>query len=89
VLERARVPRELCPACENSPLCDRCGHPRSDHVRVYVRGGPAGCGKIVGDFQSMRTWRCACEGFRPVTGTLADATFATAEVEPLPPLRTV
>lgn len=77
-LVRAREPFEICSNCENSPLCDRCGHPRSDHKAVFVRGRVAGCGRIIGDFQTLTSWRCGCEGFRPITGSLADAGFAAS-----------
>ncbi|HSP73842.1 MAG TPA: hypothetical protein VLN26_15815 [Gaiellaceae bacterium] len=43
-----RAPLEICPRCEDSPLCDRCGHPRGDHGRVFVRGVRGGCNRIVG-----------------------------------------
>jgi hypothetical protein len=82
-LERAREPLEICAKCENSPLCDRCGHPRSEHTQVYVRGVQPGCKKQVGDFQSLESWPCDCPGFQPVTGALSDATFAS-EPEPDP-----
>ena len=77
-LSRARRPLEICPKCENSPLCDRCGHPRSEHTRVFVRAGRAACNRRVGDFQTLTSWACDCEGFRPVTGTLSEAAFAAA-----------
>jgi hypothetical protein len=80
-LSRARRPLEICSKCENSPLCDRCGHPRSEHTRVFVRNGRAGCNRRVGDFQTLASWACACEGFRPVTGALAEAAFAAATPE--------
>jgi hypothetical protein len=88
-LDRAREPLEICAACENSPLCDGCGHPRGDHSHVFDRHGPRGCARIVGDFQSLTSWRCICEGFRPVSGTLADAAFAQPDSIPaaLPALR--
>jgi hypothetical protein len=77
--------------CENSPLCDRCGHPRADHTRVFVRQDPKGCARMIGDFQSGRSWPCECEGFRAIAGPLGNASFASAEPPPeadqLPPLR--
>lgn len=85
-LPRARRPLEVCAACEDSPLCDRCGHPRGDHTRVFTQVGAKGCRRTVADFQSLSRWQCGCEGFRPISGTLADATFASAETA-LPPLR--
>jgi hypothetical protein len=42
---------------------------------------------MVGDFQSLRSWRCECEGFRPISGPFADASFAAAEDAPVAPLR--
>jgi hypothetical protein len=90
-LDRPRRPLEVCARCENSPLCDRCGHPRADHTRVFARRNRKGCARILGDFQTGRSWTCDCEGFRPLDGTLADARFAVEEAEPddgpLPPLR--
>lgn len=88
-LDRAREPLEVCAVCENSPLCDRCGHPRGDHTHVFARGVPCGCTRIIGDFQSLSSWRCACEGFRPIQGRLADAAFAEPdeELSSLSPLR--
>jgi len=90
-LDRAREPLEICAKCENSPLCDRCGHPRSDHTQVFVRGVPLGCKRQVGDFQALVSWQCDCEGFRPIAGALSDASFASeAEPDPLEtPLRVV
>lgn len=91
-LPRARRPLEICSKCENSPLCDRCGHPRSDHSQVFVRGVHVGCTKRVGDFQSGTSWLCDCEGFRPITGTLSDASFAVPdenEEAGMPSLRVV
>lgn len=80
-LPRARRPLEVCAKCENSPLCDRCGHPRSDHSQVFVRGVHVGCDKRIGDFQTGTSWRCDCEGFRPITGSLSEASFAAADEE--------
>lgn len=89
-LSRARQPLELCAKCENSPLCDRCGHPRGDHTHVFVRGVPLGCRRVIGDFQSLSSWRCDCEGFQPVVGALADASFTEPDPDPLTkPLRRV
>jgi hypothetical protein len=67
---------ELCPTCENSPLCDGCGHPRGDHSRVFVGGAGAGCSRVIGDFQSLTSWRCECRQFEPLEGAIRDATFA-------------
>jgi len=89
-LERARRPLEICAKCDDSPLCDRCGHPRNDHTHVYARSAPPGCRRVVGDFQSLRKWRCDCAGFKPVSGRLADAAFAEPDPDPLlRPLRVV
>src|SRR5262245_34677076 len=82
-LPRARLPLEVCAACDDSPLCDRCGHPRADHTRVFAKAAPAGCRFVVGDFQSLSKARCECEGFRPVRGRLSDATFAEPDPDPL------
>ena len=88
-LDRPRRPLEACARCENSPLCDRCGHPRSDHTRVFARRSRKGCTRIVGDFQTLRSWPCDCEGFRPIEGRLAEADFAASQVRAteLPALR--
>ena len=92
-LDRARRPLEVCAKCEDSPLCDCCGHSRADHSRVFAKRGSKGCSRIVGDFQSGRSWPCDCEGFLPVGGDLADAAFAaspeTPSLHPLPVLRLV
>ena len=88
-LDRARRPLEVCARCEDSPLCDACGHPRADHTHVFAWNAPKGCNRVVGDFQSLRSWRCECEGFRPIRGSLAEATFAAPEDLPVPPLRVV
>jgi hypothetical protein len=80
-----------CPTCGGSPLCDECGHPRRDHVRVYVKGGKHECRRRIGDFQSLTSSLCTCSGYAPVDGAIADATFAQPDViepdEPLPRLR--
>jgi hypothetical protein len=88
-LSRARKPLEVCSACENSPLCDRCGHPRGDHTHVFARGVASGCNRMVGDFQTLTSWRCDCEGFRPISGSLGEASFAQPDPDAaeLPPLR--
>jgi hypothetical protein len=65
----------LCDDCANSPLCDRCGHPRRDHTHVFVRGVAVGCGYVSFDFQALATSGCDCEGFAPVRGRLRDAGF--------------
>lgn len=91
-LLRARQPREICAECEDSPLCDRCGHHRADHTQVFVRGVKVGCNKRIGDFQTGTSWSCGCQGFRPITGELSEASFAAANDEqetPLPQLRIV
>ena len=81
-----------CPTCGGSPLCDECGHPRRDHVRVYVKGGKRECRRRIGDFQSLTSMPCGCSGYVPVDGSLADASFAQPDPPvpadaPLPPLR--
>ena len=93
-LSRARRPLEICSNCENSPLCDQCGHPRSEHTRVFVRDGRPGCNWRVGDFQTLTSWACDCEGFRPVAGSLSEAAFAETTPDsdcgaPIVPLRVV
>lgn len=76
-LPRARRPLEVCAKCDDSPLCDLCGHERADHARVFVHG-QSKCNKRVGDFQTGMSWQCDCEGFVPLRGALSDATFAAA-----------
>ena len=76
----------VCRDCENSPLCDRCGHPRGDHVRVFHKRGAAGCDWDVFDFPTMTSEPCACAGFRPVTTPLSEATFAQPEPDEVDPL---
>lgn len=80
-----------CPICGGSPLCDECGHPRRDHVRVFVKGGPRECRRRIGDFQSLSSAPCECRGYVPIEGSLGDAGFAQPDVvdedEPLPALR--
>jgi len=89
-LDRARRPLEVCPACADSPLCDNCGHARSDHRYVFISGGPAGCVVVLRDIQSLSARRCDCPGFAPVRGALRDAAFAEPGVDPLTlPLRIV
>jgi hypothetical protein len=80
-LGRALWPLEICAKCENSPLCDRCGHPRADHTHVFVRATRVGCNRCVGDFQTLTSRPCDCEGFRPITGELSDASFAAPGAE--------
>lgn len=76
-LPRARRPLEVCAKCDNLPLCDRCGHERGDHTRVFIHG-QCKCNKLVGDFQTGTSSQCNCEGFRPIRGPLSEATFATS-----------
>jgi hypothetical protein len=80
----ATAPLAVCSACANSPLCDRCGHPRGDHAEVFVRGGDPACRRLLGDFQTLTSWLCPCSGFRPVAGPLRDAAFAEADDGPAP-----
>jgi len=72
-------------------LCDACGHPRRDHVRVFVQGGARECRRRIGDFQTLSSAPCACTGYVQVDGPLADASFAQPDPdlhdEPLPQLR--
>jgi hypothetical protein len=91
-LPRPRRPLEICAKCENSPLCDRCGHPRADHSHVFVRGVDVGCNRRIGDFQTLTSRPCDCEGFRPITGSLSEASFAAPDDDqgaPPPLLRVV
>ena len=83
------APIAVCDACENSPLCDACGHPRGDHTQVFVRGVPAGCHRAIGDFQTLTHARCGCEAFRPIRGPLSDAGFAQPDpdADEIPKLR--
>lgn len=68
-----------CPTCGGSPLCDTCGHPRRDHVRVYIKGGKRECRRRIGDFQTLTSTACSCTGYVPVEGSLADAGFAVSD----------
>ena len=81
-------PDAVCDACANSPLCDRCGHERGDH-EAALTDGRKGCRSSLGDFQTLDLTPCPCEGFEPIQGMLADATFVRTEPEPPagPPLR--
>jgi hypothetical protein len=83
------APLAVCDACENSPLCDACGHPRGDHGQVFIRGVAPGCNWVIGDFPSLTQEPCDCAGFRPIRGAIRDAAFAEAQPEPaeLPKLR--
>jgi hypothetical protein len=36
-LARFREPLEVCAKCENSPLCDGCGHPEPDELALQLR----------------------------------------------------
>jgi hypothetical protein len=61
---------------------------------VFVRDGRASCNWRVGDFQTLTSWACDCEGFRPVAGALSEAAFAAAAPSsdgsaPILPLRVV
>jgi hypothetical protein len=75
-----------CKSCGGSPLCDGCGHPRSNHVAVFKKGQPSCKFKAV-DVQSLSHVSCACHGYVPVEGSLRDAQFAQPETGPLPRLR--
>ncbi|MGH3055972.1 MAG: hypothetical protein ACRDL7_13440 [Gaiellaceae bacterium] len=91
-LARARRPLEICAKCEDSPLCDRCGHPRSDHSQVFVRGVHIGCNRRIGDFQTLTSGPCDCEGFHPISGSLSEASFAAPDDDhgaTMAPLRVV
>ena len=77
------TPYGVCDACANSPLCDRCGHERDDHAPVVPDAKP-GCRGTLGDFQTLDVTPCPCEGFEPIQGMLADATFVQAD-DPEPP----
>jgi len=81
------IPFSVCAACQNSPLCDRCGHPRGDHRQVFIRGETPECARRISDFQSLSSSRCDCPGFRPIEGPLRDASFAAADEEDPPPLQ--
>jgi hypothetical protein len=59
-------PLGVCDACADSPLCDRCGHPREEHMQVFVRDIAPLCRWIVRDFQALTSVPCACPGFHPV-----------------------
>ena len=44
---------------------------------MFVQG-QSRCNRRVGDFQTLTSWPCECEGFRPINGALSEATFAEA-----------
>jgi hypothetical protein len=50
---------------------------------VFVRGVPSGCGRAIGDFQSLSSRTCDCSRFRPVSGPLREARFAAPDPDPL------
>jgi hypothetical protein len=81
--QRTVVGFVVCDDCANSPLCDECGHPRSDHGQVFVRGVRAGCRFRAFDVQSLSRLPCECTGFRPMRGALGDAEFALPDADPL------
>jgi hypothetical protein len=63
----------------------------ADRTRVFARSGHKSCTRIIGDFQTLHSLPCDCEGFRPIDGGLAHASIAApnaeAEAQPLPRLR--
>ncbi len=75
-----------CKTCGGSPLCDGCGHPRSDHVAVYKKGTRR-CKFRARDVQSLSYIACTCLGYVPIEDRIAEASFAQLEVGPLPRLR--
>jgi len=77
-----------CRSCEGSPLCDACGHPRSNHVAVFRKGAPQ-CNLRALDVQSLSRLECDCAGYAAVEGRLSEAEFAQPETGPLPKLRVV
>jgi hypothetical protein len=74
-------PHAVCAACANSPLCDRCGHERDEHATL-VDDAETGCRATLGDFQTLDVAPCPCDGFQPIEGMLADATFVQTEPDP-------
>jgi len=80
-------PFGVCDACANSPLCDRCGHPRGEHAQVFVRGVPPLCRWIVRDFQALTSAPCPCPGFRPTGGPPGEAEWAQPDDDPGSSLR--
>ena len=49
---------------------------------MFVRGVRLGCDRIVGDFQSLTSWRCDCPGFAPIAAGIGAASFAQPNDEP-------
>jgi hypothetical protein len=70
-----RAGEHMCPRCAASPLCDRCGHRREDHTGVFIAAGKT-CTHRRYDVQSLSRIECPCEGFAPIQGSFAEATFA-------------
>lgn len=59
---------------------------------MFVRGVHVGCNRRIGDFQTLTSGSCDCEGFRPITGNLSDANFAAPDEDhetAMPSLRVV
>jgi hypothetical protein len=69
-----------CTRCEGSPLCSRCGHPRSEHFGVFGGSDRHGCKIKVPARDSLAVSRCGCAGYVAASGPLAQAAFATDDV---------
>ena len=69
-----------CARCEGSPLCERCGHPRSEHSGVYAGARQRGCKVKIFALEDLAVSRCGCSGYQRATAPLAQAAFATEDV---------
>jgi hypothetical protein len=70
-----------CIRCEGSPLCSRCGHPRSEHIGVFAGSNRQGCKIKVHARDSLAVSRCGCAGYVATSGQpLAQAAFASHDV---------
>jgi hypothetical protein len=61
-----------CRACDGSPACTRCGHPRKKHRGAFGGSRVTGCTDVVLIEGQMRTEECACPDYT-----------ADPEVEPI------
>jgi hypothetical protein len=64
-----------CARCGGDPLCDGCGHQRSEHAGVFG-GGATGCREKNYDFETLTAEPCACAGYVAGAGSFGDAAFA-------------
>jgi len=57
-----------CIRCEGSPLCSRCGHPRSEHIGVFAGSNRQACKIKVHAGDSLAVSRCGCAGYVATSG---------------------